>query len=425
MPRKRQTSPQGTTSDTGGPEKTPEELEPTQPPSKNEVESVSLAIATEGPSKTDRGLRGGGDEGSRGGPRRYRRRAGRLCNRVPRHQILRSTRNLQGQVLPAAGYGGGHRPLVDLAGLLARDLNDLMQGMVQGTATIYDKAMDTAYIATHEGGADHRLFDGGHTLSEAVTAGHSALADDGIIQEALGTLHGLLRDGTTPKGLPIVTWDKTTFEHVADALQSHLHIPRGWFYDLNTYDATELLGSTVGVVAMALNWNRADTEAFAKLAGSMGVSSDLAANPALLVVTVVALARAFQKARQTGDYAALVDGQVKGAIGTGSTLAAVSLVGVAGGPAGVALLAGLTAGILVNQATKKVSVVQLSEAISRQRTDGGATGEGGGRNAQGQRRDEAAVARSWQPAAAGQPGRPGPLEPWLAMTVRGVPHMSR
>ena len=131
-----------------------------------------------------------------------------------------------------------------------------------------------------------------------------------------------------------------------------------------TFDATELLGSTVGVVAMGLNWNRADTEGFAKLVGSMGLSAALAANPALLVVTVVALARAFQKARQTGDYAALVDGQVKGAIGTGSALAAVSLVGVVGGPAGVALLAGLTAGILANKATKKVSVVQLSVAIA-------------------------------------------------------------
>ena len=54
----------------------------------------------------------------------------------------------------------------------------------------------------------------------------------------------------------------------------------------------------------------------------------------------------------------------KGAIGTGSTLAAVSLAGVAGGPVGVTLLAGLTAGILANRATKKASVVQLSEAVA-------------------------------------------------------------
>ena len=192
-----------------------------------------------------------------------------------------------------------------LASNLASDLNDLMQDMVKGTATIYDKAMDATYIATHEGGGYHRFFDGGHTLSGVVSAGHSASDDDGIIQEALGSLQGLLRDGTTPMGLPVVTWDRATFDQVADTLQSHLHVPKDWFYDLNTLDATELLGSTVGVVSMALNGNRADTEGFAKLAGSMGLSSALAANTALLVVTVVALARALQQARQTGDYAAL------------------------------------------------------------------------------------------------------------------------
>ena len=368
MPRKRRTSAPRTTSDTGGPEETSEELEPTQPPSKNEVESVSLAIATEGPSKTDRGLRAattkaadaglavtGAAQGASATASRAIRSSGERATSRAKSSLQRATTAAIELVSTSQGL---------LASNLASNLNDLMQGMVKGTATIYDKAMDATYIATHEGGAYHRLFDGGHTLSGAVTAGHSASADDGIIQEALGTLQGLLRDGTTPMGLPIVTWDKTTFDQVTGALQSHLHIPKDWFYDLNSFDATELLGSTVGVVAMALNWNRADTEGFAKLAGSMGLSSALAANPALLVVTVVALARAFQKARQTGDYAALVDGQVKGAIGTGSTLAAVSLVGVAGGPAGVALLAGLAAGILANQATKKVSVVQISEAIA-------------------------------------------------------------
>ena len=368
MPRKRCPSPPGTNSDTGGPEKTSEESVPTQPPSKVEPESVSLEMAAEWPSKTGRGLRAatkkaanaslaatGAAQGASATASRVIRSSGERASLIAKASMERATGAAIDLVTTTQGL---------LASNLANDLNDLMQGMVKGTATIYDKAMDATYITTHEGGALHRLFDGGHTLSGAVSAGHSASAGDGIIQEAFGTIQGLLRDGTTPMGLPVVTWDKAPFEQVADALQSHLHIPRGWFYDLNTYDATELLGSTVGVVAMALNWNRADTEGFAKLAGSMGLSSALAANPALLVVTVVALARAFQKARQTGDYAALVEGQVKGAIGTGSALAAVSLVGVAGGPVGVALLAGLTAGILANKATKKVSVAQLSEAIA-------------------------------------------------------------
>lgn len=52
------------------------------------------------------------------------------------------------------------------------------------------------------------------------------------------------------------------------------------------------LGGTVGVLALALGWNRADTETFAKFVGSMGLSSAISANPLLLVVTVAALAKA-------------------------------------------------------------------------------------------------------------------------------------
>ena len=80
-----------------------------------------------------------------------------------------------------------------LASSLTSDLNGLMQSMVKGSATIYDKAMDAEYLATHVGGGNHRLFDGGHTIAGAISAGHNASADDGLIQEALGTVQGLLR----------------------------------------------------------------------------------------------------------------------------------------------------------------------------------------------------------------------------------------
>ena len=61
--------------------------------------------------------------------------------------------------------------------------------MVKGSPTIYDKAMDAEFIATHIGGAQHRLFDGGHTIIGAFRAGHAASPDDSIIQEAMGTLY--------------------------------------------------------------------------------------------------------------------------------------------------------------------------------------------------------------------------------------------
>lgn len=248
---------------------------------------------------------------------------------------------------------------------IASDLNRMFEGMVQGSATIYDKAMDANYLdpllKADLGGSYHRLFDGGHTISGAFNAARIASPNDTIIQEALGTIRGLLKDVTTIRGLPLANWNKETFERVARALQSKFHIPEEWFYDLNTYDAAELLAGAIGAVAVVFSWNRADTETFAKMVGGMGLSAALNANPLLLLVTLVALARSFQKARQTGEYTEFVDGQFKGVIGSGSTLTAVGMVGVAGGPAGLALLAGLTAGTLANAATKNVSIVEVSQ----------------------------------------------------------------
>ena len=253
-----------------------------------------------------------------------------------------------------------------LASNLAGATNDLVQEMVKGVPTIYDKAMDAEFIRTGIGGANHRLFDGGHTIWGAFTAARGASPDDNIIQEALGTVQGLLRDVSTPKGLPLVTWDKETFDQIAGALESDYHIPKSWFTDLVTYDVADLLGSTVGAVSLIFQWNSADTEAFTRLVGSMGLSATVGANPLLLIVSVVALGRAFHKAHLTGEYAALTDGLFRGGLSSGTALAAVGLVGAAGGPASVGLVASLVAGVLTQKVTQNVSVVEIGQVVAGQ-----------------------------------------------------------
>lgn len=255
-----------------------------------------------------------------------------------------------------------------LVSCLSSDLNELLANMVKGSATIYDKAMDAEYLATHLGGGNHRLFDGEHTILGAFKAVRDASPDDTVVQEAMGFLQGMFRDMTTPRGLPLATWDKASYDQMAGFLESNFRIPKGWFYDINTYDAAELLGGTIGILSTALSWNRADTETFSKLVGSMGLSAVRGANPLLLVVTVVALARAFHKAHHAGDYTGVADGVLKGAAGTGATLVATSQIAALGGPAGLALLAGICAGILAHKATEKVSVAQIGQFAAERAT---------------------------------------------------------
>ena len=112
-------------------------------------------------------------------------------------------------------------------------------------------------------------------------------------------------------------------------------------------------------MATALCWNRADAVALAKLVGGMGVSAALSANPLRLTVTVVALAKAFHKAHVEGEYAEFVDGHLKGGIVSGASMVAIAQVSVLGGPAGLALLAGLSESVLASKATDKVSLAQI------------------------------------------------------------------
>ena len=240
----------------------------------------------------------------------------------------------------------------------------MLASAVQGPATVYDKALDAAYFATHIGGGNHRMFDGGHSVAGAFKAVRDALPDDTLAEEAFGYVQSMFRDMTTVKGLPLTTWDKASYDQVAEFLKSTFGIPKEWFYDLNSYDAAELLGGVIGVVSTALFWNRADTETFSRLVGSMGLSAVRGASPLLLLVAVVALAKAFHKAHQAGDYTGVADGALKGALGTGATLAATSQVAALGGPAGLALLAGVCAGILAHQATKNVRVAQIGQFMA-------------------------------------------------------------
>ena len=250
-----------------------------------------------------------------------------------------------------------------LATALSNDLNSMLGKLDTGAATIYDKAMDAEYIANHIGGGNHRMFDGGHTILGAFESARNASPNDSLLQEAFGTMQGLFRDAVTPKGLPLANWDPDSYNAVAGFLDSKFHIPKDWFYDINSYTAAEVLGATIGVVTVALAWNRADTEAFSKIVGSMGVSAVVSANPLLLIVTVVALARAFHKARHTGEYDEFVDGQIKGAVVAGSSLLVFALMG-ASAPMFVVLISGIAVGILASKATENVSFVEIGKFVS-------------------------------------------------------------
>lgn len=246
-----------------------------------------------------------------------------------------------------------------LASDFSRNMESWLGAMFnEGTPSIYDKAVDAVYNATHIGGGHlHRLFDGSHTLWGMWDKVREASSDDTFLQEVIGYATALGKDLSSYVGIPLFDLSKSSYDQVAGALNTTFHIPKSWFADLLHVNATELVGTTIGTIAIALNWNKKQVKEFASLAGSLGIVSIASANPALAVVTLPALAKSFADARQKGDYAEFVNGLAKGRVGTGAFLATASAVG---GPVWIGILAGMCVGTIVHRTMHAVEVSEIA-----------------------------------------------------------------
>lgn len=195
-----------------------------------------------------------------------------------------------------------------LASPLARDADRALGQLTEkwlGGANDYSKAMDAAYLRDHIGGGWHRLFDGGHTLWGSWSAVRNVNPADGGFEVFHHWLREYTKDFVTPNGMPIVTFDKAWFDHVAGTLRENLDVSMAWIRDMVSLNATEALGAASGLAAMLFALKSRDPERFAQLVGSLGVSAGASANPlAVAFVLMCALGAVAREGIRSNDLPA-------------------------------------------------------------------------------------------------------------------------
>ena len=189
-----------------------------------------------------------------------------------------------------------------------------------------------------------------------------ASPDDNVLQEVMGFLSAYGKDLSSHVGMPLFGWSPDAYQTVANVLSDTFNIPKPWLQDLLHVNAVEVLGTSIAIIALALSWNKGTTEEFSRLVGSLGISSIVSANPFLGIVALSTTAKAFRHSRDKSDYKEVVDGLAKGGFGTGMILATSALVT---GPVWVGILTGLCVGAVVNRATSKMNVSDVSDFVKR------------------------------------------------------------
>ena len=162
--------------------------------------------------------------------------------------------------------------------------------LTSSAATKYDKALDAIYLDTHIGGGYHRLFDGGHDLFGAWKRVSEVSQDDTFTEQTMGYVSALWKDVTTTRGLPFATVSKESFDVWVDKLSVIPGVNRAYLSDLLSFDAMEILSSSLGMVGALLCLRNEDEQQLSKYLASMGITSVISANPLMGIMIIATTA---------------------------------------------------------------------------------------------------------------------------------------
>ena len=114
----------------------------------------------------------------------------------------------------------------------------------------------------------------------------------------------------------------------------------------------EVFSSTLGVVALFFGWKKKDKQEFAELCASLGLAGAVGANPILLIISIVSLAKSYTQNKNKNKFKT---GTLKGFVGMGSFIMTASLFS---SPL-IGIIVGLAVAVSVKKSLKKMDYQEV------------------------------------------------------------------
>lgn len=246
---------------------------------------------------------------------------------------------------------------IGLSGLLAvpygKQLEKFFSNIIEETPTVYDKAIDKFYNDTGIGSYLHRLFDNSHSPILMWEKVKNTLPDDSNFEELKNYFVSMAKDLQTPMGIPLHNIeDKVSYDKLASIISEKFFIKKSWLYDLQTVNLLEVFSSTLGVVALFFGWKKKDKQEFAELCASLGLAGAVGANPILLIISIVSLAKSYTQNKNKNKFKT---GTLKGFVGMGSFIMTASLFS---SPL-IGIIVGLAVAVSVKKSLKKMDYQEV------------------------------------------------------------------
>ena len=246
---------------------------------------------------------------------------------------------------------------IAVSGLLAvpygKQLEKFFSKIIDETPTVYDKAIDKFYNETGIASYLHRLFDHSHSPIMMWEKVKETLPNDSNLDELKNYFISMAKDLQTPMGIPLHNIEnKEAYDLLVSKISSTFFIKKQWLYDFQSVDILEVFSSTIGVVALFFGWKNKDKEEFAELCASLGLAGAVGANPFLLIIALISLAKAFTQNKNKNKFKR---GSLRGFVGMGSFIMTASLFS---SPI-LGVIIGLIVAISIKKSLKKLEFQEI------------------------------------------------------------------
>ena len=133
-----------------------------------------------------------------------------------------------------------------------------------------------------------------------------------------------------------------------------LNIPQKWINDIKHLEFNEILGSSVGVLAMVYSWNKSKKDEFIEIASGTLASSFVYGDPFTTIGSLAALAHGYDKTKNKNDLRKYKWSAIRGIAGVGAFALSTKLISI---PL-LNFLIGLIAATIVKKVVKNLRLFE-------------------------------------------------------------------
>ena len=146
-------------------------------------------------------------------------------------------------------------------------------------------------------------------------------------------------------------------------LSSYFHsisnLPSKWVNDIKHLEFSELLSSSIGVLALVYNWKKKEKDEFVEIASGTLASSFVYGDPLTTIGSLAALAHGFNKNKNKNDLRKYKWSAIRGIAGVGAFALSTKLISI---PV-LNFLIGMIAATIVKKVVKSLRLFEYTQYL--------------------------------------------------------------